>query len=473
MLNIARNLLLKRALRHQKTCWPPDLSLWGLSTNGRGQLSVGGLDATDLMQQFGSPLLVVHQELLLQHAREMLAAFSAAPAGSRVYYSYKTNCIPAILAELHALGIGAEVISPYELWLADRLGMRGDNVIYNGVDKTDDSIDLALRMNVGSINVDHLDEIERIARIAARRGQRATVGVRLGLVQKAQFGLGVGDGESMEACRRILARRDVLDLRCVHFNVTSNSKSSADHTGALRRALWFIGELKRTLGADIGLLDVGGGFGVPTTKNMTGVEYLLYRGLGVTPTAPDPQTFQPIGAYVGDLVSEVRNWASQNGVAAPALAAEPGRFVTSRAELLLTRVKAVKRRSGGVPMAITDAGRLSVTFPCDFEYHTMFLANRPQAAPQESYTVTGRVCTSADWLVRNRLLPAITPGDTLAVMDAGAYFSSYSSNFAFPRPAIVMVGQGTATIVREAETFEHLVAMDAVPQLQPVAHGRP
>jgi diaminopimelate decarboxylase len=102
----------------------------------------------------------------------------------------------------------------------------------------------------------------------------------------------------------------------------------------------------------------------------------------------------------------------------------------------------------------------------------MFLANRPQAAAAEPYTVTGRVCTSADWLVRNRLLPAINPGDSLAVMDAGAYFSSYSSNFAFPRPAIVMVRQGRASVVRQAETFEHLVAMDAVPELQTTAHGR-
>jgi diaminopimelate decarboxylase len=75
--------------------------------------------------------------------------------------------------------------------------------------------------------------------------------------------------------------------------------------------------------------------------------------------------------------------------------------------------------------------------------------------------VTGRVCTSADWLLRNRLLPALAEGDVLAVMDAGAYFSSYSSNFAFPRPAIVMVKGGKASILRAAESFEHLVAMDA------------
>jgi diaminopimelate decarboxylase len=94
-----------------------------------------------------------------------------------------------------------------------------------------------------------------------------------------------------------------------------------------------------------------------------------------------------------------------------------------------------------------------------------------------TYLVTGRVCTSADWLFRNRLLPRLSAGDTLAVMDAGAYFSSYSSNFAFPRPAVVMVKDGAATAIRNAESFEHLVAMDtpepSTPAISRPAHFAP
>jgi diaminopimelate decarboxylase len=163
---------------------------------------------------------------------------------------------------------------------------------------------------------------------------------------------------------------------------------------------------------------------------------------------------------VKELIDDVRQASAQLGFAMPAIAVEPGRFVTSRSELLLTQVKTVKPRDGGIPIAITDAGRLSVTFPCDFEYHEVFVSSRPTAPLEVPYMVTGRVCTSADWLLRNRLLPTLHAGDALAVMDAGAYFSSYSSNFAFPRPAIVMVRNGEPVIIRDEESFAHLVAMD-------------
>jgi diaminopimelate decarboxylase len=460
VLQSVRRVLLERSYAAQRSGAARDLALWDLRLNDKGHMSIGGLDAIDLLDQFGSPLLVVHHDTLIHHAADMIRALSIAPDGSKVFYSYKTNCIPGVLMELHALGIGAEVISPYELWLAHRLGVPGGSIIYNGVAKTDESLELAIRMGVAAINIDDLSEIERIAQVAERRGERARVGVRLGLLDKAQFGLGVGNGESLEACRRIMARPDCFDFRCVHFNVTSNSKASGDHRGALLQSLGFLSELKRTLAVDVPLLDIGGGFGVPTTKNLSGMEYLLYRGLGVAPAPPDPSEAQPIDAYLADLVGEVRKAAAANGFRVPAIAVEPGRFITSRAEMLLTRINSIKTRSAGSSMVITDAGRLSVTFPCDFEYHEVFVANRPLAPLEHPYMVTGRVCTSSDWLVRNRLLPRLQAHDALAVMDAGAYFSSYSSNFAFPRPAIVMVRDGTARVIRRAESFEHLVAMD-------------
>lgn len=466
MLGLIKRALLSRSYDQQRRGGPRDPRLWDLEVNARGHLAVGGLDALDLLQTYGSPLLVVHQANLMRHAREMIEAMAPAPAGSGVFYSYKTNCIPGILNELHAIGIGAEVISPFELWLAQRLGVPGERVIYNGVDKTDESLDLAVGMGLAAINIDHPSEIDRIVRVAERRGARAQVGVRLALVEKSQFGLDVPGGEAMDACRRILARPDALDLRCIHFNITSNARRSADHMGALKQALEFIGALKAATGHAVPMLDIGGGFGVPTTRNLDNVEYLLYRGLGIVPVRPDPSDCQPIGEYVGDLVREVRRACDSFGIAPPAVVVEPGRFITSRSETLLTKINSVKSRGDGVPFAMTDAGRLSVTFPCEFEYHEVLLPNRPSAPVESPYMVMGRVCTSADWLLRNRLLPALRPDDVLAVMDAGAYFSSYSSNFAFPRPAIVMVKDGQASVIRSAESFEHLTAMDRVPQLR-------
>ena len=120
----------------------------------------------------------------------------------------------------------------------------------------------------------------------------------------------------------------------------------------------------------------------------------------------------------------------------------------------------IKSKKDGTQFALTDTGRLSLTFPCDFEYHEIFVANRPSDKINQLYQIMGRICTSADWMFKNRYLPRLQPGDILSVMDAGAYFSSYSSNFAFPRSAIILVKDGKSQIIRKQETFEHLTAMD-------------
>jgi len=437
-----------------------DLRLWGLDINTAGHVGINGTDCVDLAERFGTPLLVVNQSRLEVDVRSIQEAMSQAPSGSKVLYSYKTNCIPGILKAVHKLGVGSEVISPYELWLAERLGVPGGEVVYNGVYKSEESLKLAIQMDVLSINVDHMEEIEKIHCQARNLGRRARVGIRLALLKHSQFGLEVDSGEALEAVHRIVSRSDHLDLVCIHFNVTSNAKSSSTHLRCALKALEFMKTLKQELGIQVPYLDIGGGFGVPTTKNMSGKEYGLYRLTGCLPCPPSPQDFQPIHLMMKEIVSGVCNYCNEHGVDVRRILIEPGRFVTSRAEFLLVRVNAIKTKCDGTRFAMSDAGRLSLTFPMDFEYHEMFLANRPEAALEATYHVMGRICTSADWMAKNRLLPELKPGDIVMVMDAGAYFSSYSSNFAFPRPPIVMVDKEEVRVTRRAESFEHMTAMD-------------
>ena len=130
--------------------------------------------------------------------------------------------------------------------------------------------------------------------------------------------------------------------------------------------------------------------------------------------------------------------------------------------MLLTKVHAIKSNSIGPEIAMTDAGKILTSYPCDYEYHQMFVANRMGSSPDHVYNLMGRLCTSADWLAKYRCLPKLHRGDVIAIMDAGAYFNSYSSNFAFPRPKIVMLDDGEVQTLRERETYEHLTAMDGL-----------
>ena len=403
---------------------------------------------------------MVNGKRLKEDAADILKAMKLAPAGSQTFYSYKTNCIPGILKKMHGLGIGAEAISPYELWLAERLGLSGERILYNGVDKNEESIERAVRLNVRSINIDHMEEIERIHAIARRMNRKVRVGVRLGLVPSSQFGMEIETGEALDACRRVAGLRDYLELCCIHFNVTSNARSAWLHKSCSKKAMEFIVRVKQATGLGIEYLDIGGGFGVPTSKNMSPAEYALYRSLGVLPKPPSPADFQPIGCFLEEIFCCIQDECRARQLDMPKILIEPGRFITSRAEFLLAKVLTIKNKMNGTRFAITNAGRLSVTYPLDFEYHEVFLADRPHARPDGAYQIMGRVCTSADWMLKNRFLPSLAPGDIIAVMDAGAYFSSYSSNFAFPRPPIVWVEDDSVRIFRREETSEHLVGMD-------------
>jgi diaminopimelate decarboxylase len=437
-----------------------NLNFWNVTSNEAGHLCIDGIDCFSLVENYGSPLLVVNKKQLKKDADLIKNALKQARPGSKVLYSYKTNCIPGVLEQIHSMGLGAEVISPYELWLAEKLKVDCGHIVFNGVNKTDDSLQRAVRLKLLAINIDHMDELDRLMKFSGPDLMPIRLGVRLGFDADSQFGLNVENGEAMAVCKKILANSEKFTLNSLHFNVVSSAQNSRTHRQALALALEFFYQLKQQTGMDIEYLNIGGGFGVPTTKVMSRMEYAQYRIFNSMPRPPQTDKYQPVEKFIQDIVSDIRVFCTQHRLTEPKLLLEPGRFVTSRSQVLLTRVNAIKERPSGKIFAITETGRISMTYPCDYEYHEIFVANKMQATMDTNYTIVGRICTSADWMMKNRLLPRLDKGDLLAVMDAGAYFFSYSANFSFPRPAVVMVDEQEPVMLRNEETFDHLTAMD-------------
>src|SRR5262249_16718064 len=152
-----------------------------------------------LLAEWGSPLHVVHAAKL----RENVSAFKAIPdgcsSGCEVYFSQKTNPVPGVLSFIYALGVGAEVISHYELWLAPRIGVPAEKIIYNGPGKSDASIREAIEMGVQTLNLNHREEIARVSRIATQLGKKVRVGIRVSVGDdwSFQFGTPVAGGEAL------------------------------------------------------------------------------------------------------------------------------------------------------------------------------------------------------------------------------------------------------------------------------------
>ena len=171
--------------------------LWGLTINDRDHLVLGGCDLVDLAETYGTPLYVVDQGVVRHSFRTFLNAFRDSYGAAVVFYSYKTNCVPALFRVLHDEGCGAEVVSPFELWLALRLRVPPSRIIYNGVNKSLADLTAAVQQGVGLINVDSIGELHRLSRAAAELARRVNVGLRIapGVGWAAQFGLQPeGDG---------------------------------------------------------------------------------------------------------------------------------------------------------------------------------------------------------------------------------------------------------------------------------------
>jgi diaminopimelate decarboxylase len=400
-----------------------------------GGLTLGGVALQQLLERFGSPLHVVHAAQLDRNVH-------AFRGGCDVFYSYKTNPVPGVLRRLHARGVGAEVISPYELWLAERLGVPGARTVFNGPAKTDAALARAIARGV-LVNVNHGEEVGALARVAQRLRKPARVGVRVVTRHgwSGQLGLRIEGGEALRTFQSALAEPwlRVVGLHA-HFGPPLGSRAAL--SAFVDELLRFCDLLHARLGLSLEILDLGGGLALP---------HVTENG-GASSTLSVRDYVRSIGARVARHFRSVRR-------PRPRVALEPGRALTGSAQLLLTRVVSSRDVPGGRPYLMLDAGT-NLAGAMRFESHRVVPVKRRGRATRR-YSLVGPLCSPGDLLCEEVALPAQRPGDALAILDAGAYFVPYQTNFSFPRPAIVMVERGRARLLRRAERFSDLVAFDS------------
>jgi diaminopimelate decarboxylase len=424
----------------------PRLDHWGLTADRRRGLLLGELSLRELLDRHGSPLHVVDAARLARNADELLAVPEGAASGCDVFYSYKTNPVPGVLSFLHRRGIGAEVISPYEMWLALRLGVPPSRIVFNGPAKDDAALALAARHGV-LVNINHREEIAAAAHAAREVGRRARVGLRV--VTRGgwsgQLGFRIAGGEALAGFEEALRHPD-LRVVGLHAHLGEPIRSPAELRRFLDELLDFTEVLRRRLGLELPLLDLGGGLASPT----------------VVPFGEPPRAETlSLSDYVRLTVSRIEQHFRRCERPRPRIALEPGRALTGDAQLLLTRVVRLKATSRGHAYAMLDAGT-NLASALRFESHHVLAVKPAPRAPRRRYTLAGPLCSPDDVLLASVRLPELRPGDALAIMDAGAYFVAYQTNFSFPRPAIVMVEGGSARSLRRAERFTDLTAFDSL-----------
>lgn len=447
---------------------------WGFATGADGALVIGGVRADRLAAEFGTPLHVVDESGLRHRAGRLRAAFERAwPGEVTAYFAMKSNSVPGIAEMVLAEGLSPEVGTPYEWTLARRLGAGPDAIMVNGPNKGV-LLETAVAEGAGLIVVDGPQELEMLDALCTRLDRRARVLLRInpdvvprgmnrasatGSRTHSVFGFDVRSGEVERALRRLTGSSG-LALAGLHCHVGTGIRHAADY----RRPLEILARCAaqaRGLGHQVEVLNVGGGFGVPTSRELDTLEFLMYQAVGRLPEPPDPARFPPIEDFARAVADALASALRRHGFAdLPRLVTEPGRAVVSGAGVLLVGVGTVKRREGVGTWVVTDGGAGTVAFPLFYEYHEILLCRAPRAPRTERYSLVGPVCFSADWLYRNKRMPPIVPGDVLAVCDAGAYFTVQESSFGFPHPAIVAVRDGATRLLRHRETFDDMVQRD-------------
>jgi len=445
---------------------------WGLEIGEQGELMVQGCSAVTLAETYGTPLHVVNENRLEKTAREFNQAFeSVYPGKISVHYAFKCNSVPAVVEIAKRAGLKAEVMSEFELMLAFHLGYQGKDIIINGPCKPMALLKKCIEAGVRFIVIDSLEEMEDLNMICQSVRVEVEILLRInpdftpkgmnqgtatGSRKGCAFGLDLKGGEVDQALDW-LKKHNHIHFRGFHFHIGTGIRNSNDYCRALRCLKPLI-ERTRLHGFNIDVFDVGGGFAARNTREMTTREMLIYQGLERLPAAIKPGekfTFQNFAQAVSTGMEYL--FEKQE---LPELLIEPGRTIASSNQMLLLTVHRVKQRSGEKKWLITDGGLGTVSMPTYYEYHELFLCNDVLRPRTENVTIIGPVCFAGDVVYKNKLMPVVHPGEVLAIMDSGAYFTAMESSFGFPRPAIVAVSDVQHRLIRRREAFRDMLARD-------------
>ncbi|MBI4197988.1 MAG: diaminopimelate decarboxylase [Chloroflexi bacterium] len=420
--------------------------------NGQGRLVIGGCDVVSLAADFGTPLYVFDEQTLRDACQTFLREFRARYPKTQVLYAAKAFSNLALARLLAEEGLGMDVVSGGELALAKASGMSPSQVYFHGNNKSLQELQEALAWGVGRIVVDSSHELVLLERLAAQANKTQDIFLRISPgvdphthakittgILDSKFGFSVATGDAERAVRLALSSRH-LRLSGLHCHIGSQLFEVKPYQEAMRITLTFAAQM-REYGLKLAELGAGGGFAIPYLRDQR-----------------PPSTAE----YAEALATTLKSSLKELGFGEPAFIIEPGRSIVGPAGVALYTVGARKEIPGVRTYLSVDGGMGDNIRPAlyDAQYEA-FVANRMDAPATDVVTIAGKYCESGDILVKDVPLAPSQPGDIIALPAAGAYCIPMASNYNMaPRPAIVMVKDGEARLIRRRETYQDLMSTD-------------
>ena len=461
----------------------PDLHRWGLSRNPDGELLLGGMALPEIAGLFDTPLYVVDLDAVGNRSRFFRQTFQTRyPGFSAPCYPVRCNDSAGVVKAVVEAGLHLEVTTEFELDLALRVGSPPEQILLNGIHKPPSLLERAIRLSIGAVVVDSAEEIDILEQRSrelqssspmpvylgvgrAQLPRRADPGAITGTRKGSPQGVDVRSG-ALPTTLKSIRHAPGLTYRGPYLRL-GNGLRDARHIKGILKELRIVLAASEKLGLETTHLFLGGGFGTPTSRELSTKEMLFYQGRFVLPPVPDEASCSSLEIFAGEITRTVRPLLGRKPGILPALTIETGRYVTGPCQMLLVRVNHIKQREGVPPWVVTDGGAGSVAFPLYYEIHEVLNCSRADTGPLSAVTMVGPICYSTDWIYRNKAMPPIHPDDVLSVLDTGAYFSVLECNFGFLRPAVAGVSRGEVQLLRHRETPEDVVQRDTIFQEPP------
>lgn len=409
---------------------------------------IDGVPVKQLINDYGSPVFVLSEQKMRYNYQSAVRSFNTRYPKVQFAWSYKTHYNNAVCSIFHQEGSWAEVVSGFEYRKALNNGVPGSQIIFNGPDKHDDELRLAVE-NDSLIHIDHSEELYSLIEICSGMNKKATVAIRVNMDTGIypiwdRFGFNYENGQAWAAINKIAASGQ-LQLTGLHTHIGTYMLSTAAYGIAAFKLSQLAMKCKNELNISVKYLDLGGGF--PSANTLKGA-----YGLAPTPT-------------VDEFAEVITTTILNSGISAgemPLLILESGRVLIDDAGYLLGTVLANKKLSDGRKATIMDFG-VNIMFTSFWYDHKISPAH--EVSPHQEETVMyGPLCMNIDVIREQVSLPLLNRGDHVVVHKVGAYNMTQWMQFIAMRPNIVLIDMhGGTHVIRKAEDLAYLEQMEMLP----------
>lgn len=402
-----------------------------------GTLILDENSSTELIKEFGSPLLVFSPRRLIENYETVFKAFKRHFNNNIIAYAFKANYLPSVCSVLSNMGSGAEVMTGLELYLAQQSGFDPAKMVFNGPAKCTEELTQAIRIGIGLINTESLEELKELAEtqwpapinlVGIRIAPKMSKEIRKNALIRPESKLGLDVERAIKAAKKYGVNTK-LPFGAISVHVGCRHPPGIEvFENSMKKLAAFGRHLETKFGIDLSTVDVGGGF--PP-------RYLLEQ------TKVDIDTF---AAVAHEQLSVLRS--------SPTIVIEPGRYLIGDAMLCLASVVR-KKKSSGQSWGLLDVG-VNVLIPLGFSNYDI-VPCKSRIPKKERLSIGGPLCQPNDEFIRDTKLNLVQ-GDVVAILNAGAYTLSMAGQFGYPQPGIVKIENGKPKLVYARRSYERVLS---------------